>query len=104
MDPVIRLSLLENPSYYNRETYKRINREGRLIPIKPKSLRCFDDMKTESLLELRILSEVAFVCDTRFTDRDLMMILKVHAPLDAKGYSSFRYSGETNNTCVVKFY
>ncbi|HJX50963.1 MAG TPA: hypothetical protein VJ438_05880 [Candidatus Nanoarchaeia archaeon] len=90
--------------YYHRETYERIVRTGRLIPIKSKDLKNLNGVSTKRLLEMKVLSEVAFVCDTRFSDRDLLMIIKVHSPLDAKGYSSFRYSGETNNTCVVKFY
>jgi hypothetical protein len=90
--------------YYHRETYERIVRTGRLIPIKSKDLKNLNGVSTKRLLEMEVLSEVAFVGDTRFTDRDLLMIIKVHSPLDAKGYISFRYHGETNNTCVVKFY
>jgi hypothetical protein len=99
-----KLSILENSLYYRRETYERITKSGRLIPIKPSELKCIDGMKTERLLELRVISELAFICDTAFSDKDVMMIIKVHAPLDAKSYSTFRYNGETNNTFSLKFY
>ena len=99
-----KLSLLESPLYYKRETYEKINRSGRLIPIKPSKLKCIDGMKTERLLELKVLSEFAFICDTQFTDKDVMVIINVHAPLNAKSYTTFRYHGETNNTFSLKFY
>ena len=51
-----KLSTMESPFYYNREIYERIERTGRLIPIKPSELKCIDGMKTERLLELRIKS------------------------------------------------
>lgn len=99
-----KLNILESPFYYKRETYERIVRSGRLIPIKPSELKCIDDMKTERLLELRVISELAFICDTAFTDKDVRMIIKVHAPLDAKSYTSFRYPGENQSTFSLKFY
>jgi len=103
-DLVTKLSFLESPLYYKRETYEKIARTGRLIPIKPSELKCIDNMKTERLLELKVISELAFICDTTFTDKDVRMILKVYTPLKAKSYTSFRYSGETNNILSLKFY
>jgi hypothetical protein len=99
-----KLSTLESQTYFHRKTYERILNSERLIPINPSKLKCIDGMNTERLLELKVKAELAFICDTPFTDEDLLTIIKVHAPLNAKSYTSFRYSGETNNTCVVKFY
>jgi hypothetical protein len=99
-----KLSVLESSNYYRRETYEKIVRTGRLIPIKSRDLKCINGMKTERLLELRIKSELAFICDTSFTDRDVLTIIKVHAPLDAESYTSYRYNGKTNKTLSLTFY
>jgi hypothetical protein len=103
-NPTLKLSTLESHTYFHRKTYERIAITGRLIPIKPSELKCIDGMKTERLLELKVKSELGFICDTPFTDNDLLIIIKVHAPLNSKSYTSFIYNGETNNTLSLKFY
>jgi hypothetical protein len=103
-DTINKLGTIQSSIYFHRKTYERILNSERLIPINPSKLKCIDGMKTEKLLELKVKSELGFICDTPFTDNDLLTIIKVHAPLNSKSYTSFIYNGETNNTLSLKFY
>ena len=99
---VNKLSIMENPGYFHRATYKRLAAHNRLVPLT--TLKRLNSLGPEKRSDLDAICEIDLICDTAFTDSDVELVLRNHAPLKAKAYSTYRYDGKDQSVLSVKFY
>lgn len=95
-------AIKNHPNYFHRDIERRLGMHNRLAHLTP--LKCLDDLSPEKLSGLNVICETNFISDTAFTDRDVNLVLRNHAPLTAEAYSTYRYHGKAQSSLSMKFY